>query len=383
MRCPRCLNEDPKFFYKGSKGWMCRKCVGFKRVLVEEELERIDRDSVREKSEVFKLPFELTAQQESIARKCAELVFSRDVFIDAVTGAGKGDLVVYAIAAMLEKRMKVGFAIARRQVVLEIYERLKVIFPYAKVIAVCEGFHEELDGDIIVCTTHQCYRYYQAFDLLILDEPDAFPFKGNEVLQNIVLMACKGHMVFLTATKDSFIEERVRVGDAAVLSLYVRPHGFPLVVPEVVVGHKLMLIVRLFKWIVGKSKRLVFVPTIKQAELYAKLFFFCGCAALTSRTEDKDEIIRRFRNGDIKVLFATTVLERGVTFEGIDVCVMEADHGVFDEASLIQMSGRVGRSFKCPTGECLFLMRHSSGEVDKCIAKIEEANKCAEVSVVS
>lgn len=33
MRCPRCGNEDPSWFYLGSKGWYCRRCVGFSRRL--------------------------------------------------------------------------------------------------------------------------------------------------------------------------------------------------------------------------------------------------------------------------------------------------------------------------------------------------------------
>ena len=43
---------------------------------------------------------------------------------------------------------------------------------------VCGGHTEVTDGDLIICTTHQLYRYYRAFDLLILDEPD--PEKAME-----------------------------------------------------------------------------------------------------------------------------------------------------------------------------------------------------------
>ena len=42
-------------------------------------------------------------------------------------------------------------------------------FPKAKVIAVCGGHTAQTDGDLIICTTHQLYRYFHAFDLLILD----------------------------------------------------------------------------------------------------------------------------------------------------------------------------------------------------------------------
>ena len=83
---------------------------------------------------------------------------------------------------MLREKKKVCFAIARRQVVLELQQRLQEIFSHAEVIAVCGGHTQVTDGDLIICTTHQLYRYYQAFDLLILDEPDAFPFRGDPVL---------------------------------------------------------------------------------------------------------------------------------------------------------------------------------------------------------
>ena len=74
------------------------------------------------------------------------------------------------------------------------------------------------------------------------------------------------------------------------------------------------------------------------------------------------------------VLIATTILERGITIENVNVAVLFANHRVFDEASLVQISGRVGRSFKYPDGECLFLFDQRSNEVDKCIRKCEAAN---------
>ena len=68
------------------------------------------------------------------------------------------------------------------------------------------------------------------------------------------------------------------------------------------------------------------------------------------------------------------MLERGVTISGVDVCVMLADHSVFDEASLIQMIGRVGRSFACPQGDGLFLCRQRSAAVERCVKRLKEAN---------
>ncbi len=70
-----------------------------------------------------------------------------------------------------------------------------------------------------------------------------------------------------------------------------------------------------------------------------------------SKREEKVEL---FRRKEIDILFTTTILERGVTFPAIDVAVLHAGHDVFDEAALVQIAGRAGRSPQDPTGEVLF-----------------------------
>ena len=169
MQCPRCLNTDPAFFYKGSRGWYCRRCISFGRVMLEEEKEPVVLKKQKEGSEEYTLQYPLTKAQKEIAVKCAALIEETDVLLHCVCGAGKTELVVLSISKMLKEGKKVCFAIPRRQVVLELRERLAQYFPKASVIAVCGGHTEVTDGDLIICTTHQLYRYYQAFDLLILD----------------------------------------------------------------------------------------------------------------------------------------------------------------------------------------------------------------------
>ena len=58
-----------------------------------------------------------------------------------------------------------GFAISRRQVVLEIAQRLRQAFPTLHIVEVTQGYTTITDGDIIVCTMHQLYRYPDGFDL--------------------------------------------------------------------------------------------------------------------------------------------------------------------------------------------------------------------------
>jgi competence protein ComFA len=44
-------------------------------------------------------------------------------------------------------------------------------------------------------TTHQIYRYVAYFDLLVIDEYDAFPFKGDPVLEAFAQRSLKGVLV--------------------------------------------------------------------------------------------------------------------------------------------------------------------------------------------
>lgn len=72
-------------------------------------------------------------------------------------------------------------------------------------------------------------------------------------------------------------------------------------------------------------------------------------------------------------------LRKGVTIKNVNICVYLADHHVFNDASLIQMSGRAGRNFHYPKGDVLFITSKKSEVVDKCIQEIERANATCNV----
>ena len=384
MQCPRCLNTDESYFYKGSRGWYCRRCISFGRMMLEEDTAVVELQDVQEGSEEYALQYPLTPEQRIVSEQCTSFIQDSDVLLYCVCGAGKTELVARSIAAMLAQRRKVCFAIPRRQVVLELRERLAGWFPKAKVTAVCGGYTQETDGDLIVCTTHQLYRYYGAFDLLILDEPDAFPFRDNDVLQGIAKVSCRGHTIYLTATPDDYLLEEVRQGRMKCLTLYSRPHGQPLPEPRIKVWPLPVLFVMLIRWLIRcrKHPRMVFVPTVRMAYVLHGLFSrIIPCEVCTGESTDRDEIIQRFRTKKNGIIFSTTVLERGVTVERADICVFRADHDVFDESALIQMAGRAGRSFTFPHGDVLFLCTERSRICEQCLERIQEANNHA-VSLV-
>jgi competence protein ComFA len=123
---------------------------------------------------------------------------------------------------------------------------------------------------------------------------------------------------------------------------------------------------------------MVFVPTVRAAKIMHMIMNpLVPCYVCTSKTENRDQVIEEFRSEKNGVIIATTVLERGVTVPGADICVFEADSGVFSEASLIQMAGRAGRSFQYPDGDVLFLCTQKKELVFLCRKTIREDNACA------
>lgn len=282
-----------------------------------------------------------------------------------------------SIQQTLLKGGKVGFLIPRRQVVLEVAKRLASVFVNAKVVSVCGGHQDDLYGDIIVATTHQAVRYPHWFDLLILDEPDAFPYKGDEVLEAIVLRSKKKHMIYSTATPSDQLMKMVESKQLKLVELKSRYTNKPMAVPKKIIGPQLYLWLKMIQYILNRKRSiLIFVPTIDLArKLYLLLKRFIDCNYATSKTENKEEIIEAFRDKEFPVLISTSILERGVTFIDIDVIILYAQHPVFDKAGLIQMAGRVGRSPIYTEGNCWLLCQYQSKKVNECIERIVYANQ--------
>lgn len=380
MHCNRCGNEDDKYFFNDHGVWYCRKCVGFGRVNVGEMAKTIPCTKKKVECD-YKLKYPLTKKQNIVIKQIMKYLHEKkDVLVYAACGAGKTELTMEAIKEYLQHGKKVCFAISRRQVVLEIKDRMQEAFPMLHVIAVCEGFTDIVDGDLIICTMHQLYRYQGWFDLLIMDEVDAFPYRDNEVLEMIANNACIGQKLMLTATPSKDMLNKVEKHQWEMVELFKRPHGFPLVEPKV---YCMPVYFQFFKMLdfIHKCKKenvqsLIFIPTILMANrLYRILHIFLSCMVFTSKTVNKEEVIRDFHDKKYDFLLTTTILERGITIKGIYVLILCADHPVFQEASLIQMIGRVGRNIDMPTGKGVFLCKHKTEDIQRCILAIQKMNQ--------
>ena len=384
MECKRCGNTDPNYFYSGSKGIYCRKCISFNRLLLNEDLNSLDYDIANDASD-YHLSFGLTKYQQRAANDTLSyLKEGVDVLLYCVCGAGKTEIVVPSISNYLKRGLKVCYAISRREVVIELANRFKYIFKNSKVVSVYGGHHDEITGDLIICTTHQLFRYYKTFDLLILDEVDAFPLSGNETLMNISINACKGQIVYSSATVNDFLKKYLCKREYKEVNLYIRPSLKPLIVPKLIYSINIINII-LIGFLLKKmdNQCIIFVSSRKMCKVLYKFYkMFFNCTYVYSDLEERNKNIYDFKNKKYKYIFSTTVLERGITIKDVNVIVLVDRAGAFDCSNLVQMTGRVGRNYKNPYGKAYILCSCKDEEINQCLKEIEGANKKYEMSLL-
>lgn len=377
--CLRCHNQDPSLFFFSQGEWCCLKCLDFGRLPLGQ---KPNKPFLSHKNFHLQpiLEFELLPFQKEVSSQVLSILKEeKDVLLYAAAGCGKTEMTLESICWYLGQGKKVCFAISRRQVVMEIAQRLSKNFPTLQVIPVCQGYTKKIDGDLIVCTTHQLYRYPFCFDLLILDELDAFPYAGNEVLEAIAMQSCIGQKLLLSATPDEKNLQAVKEGHMEMVNLFRRPHQKPLCVPRVVIASKWRMVIKIMKEIRAYKSQgkqvLLFVPRIldtKWMRLCLRPFF--KTEVIHSKSLNKDEIMARFHAKQVEVLICTTLLERGITVPSVQVIVYQADHPVFTTASLIQIFGRVGRSFSDPFGQATAYIEKPSLALKACIQQLNFMN---------
>lgn len=381
--CQRCNSTILEEWYLPIGAYYCRECLLMKRVRSDQTLYYFPQEDFP-KQDVLKWRGQLTPFQEKVSEGLLQAVDKqKPTLVHAVTGAGKTEMIYQVVAKVINAGGAVCLASPRIDVCLELYKRLQQDFSCG--IALLHGESEPyFRTPLVVATTHQLLKFYQAFDLLIVDEVDAFPYVDNPTLYHAVKNSVKenGLRIFLTATSTNELDKKVRLGELKRLSLPRRFHGNPLIIPKPIwlsdfnrYLDKNRLSPKLKSYIEKQRKTayplLIFASEIKKGEQFPneKIGF------VSSVTEDRLEQVQAFRDGELTILISTTILERGVTFPCVDVFVIEANHRLFTKSSLIQIGGRVGRSMDRPTGDLLFFHDGLNASIKKAIKEIQMMNK--------
>ncbi|WP_090952640.1 helicase-related protein [Paenibacillus sp. OK060] len=313
----------------------------------------------------------------------------------AVTGAGKTEMIFPLLQYILERGGGALVATPRRDVVLELAPRLAKAFPDISLATLYGGSTERWkDAQLTLATTHQLMRFYQGFDLVIIDELDAFPYHNDPMLAHAAASSCKpdGHFVYLSATPPARLQREAAQGKLTHAKVPVRFHRHPLPVPRLL---KMLTVAECIRKrelpatlkksiqtsLLRDAQVFVFVTRIAQIEAFVNLmrrmFPQIHIEGTSSQDPDRASKVIAFRERTIRLLVTTTILERGVTIPRSDVFILDADNGLFDEASLVQMAGRAGRSMDDPAGRVVFASSRRTRSQVKAVAQIQKMNTIA------
>lgn len=369
MICPRCLNQEEEFFYRVNNQIYCRKCIQFSKTTIDQEIQKVNM--ICDNQANYHLDFELSQAQAKISHQLKQnYIQCQDSKVNAVCGAGKTEIVFEVIQYVLSRYGRVCFTTPRTELTKELYQRIKEEFKDVTISLVCGGHTDDLNGQLVVCTTHQLYRFYQSFDLLILDEMDAFPYHGNEVLENILHQSVKGQIVYLSATMQ----------DEDALNLTKRYHGYDIPVPRFIPCPyyiSLLLCYYHIKQFHKQNKQVLIYVDAKSSAYKVHTFlnkFNVKTKVVHAGMSNIQEILQQLKDVEIDAVVCTTILERGITMKNIQVIVLNATSKIYDRATLIQIAGRVGRKSDYPTGEVLLYGVYKTKAIKECINQIRKDN---------
>ena len=374
-KCPVCGNTDiHSIGYLNGKPY-CRRCISYRG----EEVEH--KPSYPKKAPIH-LEYELSSEQKDLSDKLVENYKKGiDSLVFAVCGSGKTEICLSLIQYAINCGEKIAFALPRRDVALELYNRLSEIFTDNTVICLYGGHTKQKAADVVVLTTHQLYRYKDYFHLIILDEIDAFPFKDDPILHSMFFQALCGHYVMMSATPSEEVIAHFKEENKDILRLEIRYHRHPLPIPTIVRKNRILQYLYLVRKIVQYHKEhkqvFVFAPTINICEkLYSFISIFVkGGNYVHSKRIYRKEIIDQFRKGMFHYLVTTSVLERGVTVKDLQVIIHQSDHKIYQKGTLIQIAGRVGRKKDAPTGDVIFLCEKVTDDIKESIKEIKKNNE--------
>ena len=127
--CPRCGESDERYIgYKNNVPY-CRRCISF----IGENATYV-QNNVTENA--LELNYSLTKEQRRISTRITKnYIEGTSTLIKAVCGAGKTELVYGVINYALSRGHRIGFAIPRKDVVIELEDRF--ITKYKCICCIC------------------------------------------------------------------------------------------------------------------------------------------------------------------------------------------------------------------------------------------------------
>jgi ATP-dependent DNA helicase RecG len=343
------------------------------------------------------LPFKLTAHQAQAVQDIArDLAAGKPMNRLLLGDVGCGKTVVAAVAAYITVQNKRQVALmAPTQVLaaqhLEYFTRLSEKMGFRPVL-LTSGLSRSDRRETYDRIRNGSYNLIIGTQALIQDEP-VFSDLGLAVIdeqhrfgvRERALMDRKGdnpHLLVMTATPIPRTLAMTLYGDMDISTIRGYPEGrLPVQTRMIKEDEKRMLFDSLIRRLSEGQQAFVICPVIEGSEdgdlknaveMTEKLRkvmlprFRIGLIHGRLPPDERDAVMRDFRNGAIDVLVATTVIEVGVHVPGATMMIIE-DPERFGLAQLHQLRGRVGRGTE--RGICFLVVSRDLSQ--KAVSRLE------------
>lgn len=388
--CAQCHSRRQTHFYKYLSTVLdkeivyCRNCINMGRMDNITEIYIIESQHVMTPCH-YQLPFKLSEQQQFASDKIVSAIAGfRSLLLHAVTGAGKTEMIFEGIKFARNHGYNVAIVSPRVDVVLEVSMRIKAAFHEEKIDVLHQSSQQQYNGHFVIATIHQLYRFKQHFDVIIVDEVDAFPLPTEPTLIQALQHASKlKHChILMTATPTKALMKQI--SNLEIIQLPARFHRYPLPVPQfkflrINPNKKQYKLLRFLQHQVNQRRyTLVFFNNIALMKQLYQLYK-AEIPSLTyvySNDVFRFDKVKRLRNGEHTVVFTTTILERGFTMAKLDVVIINSHQ--FETSAIIQISGRVGRKAEAPTGSVFCMHEGITLSMIKAQYQIRKMNQLAQ-----
>ncbi len=353
------------------------------------------------------LPFQLTGAQERVVQEIAADLADRRPMLRLVQGdVGSGKTVVAALACLVAARSGLQAALmAPTELLAEQHfaslERLLGSHLTVALVTSSQSIASDGDGGVqeriaagrvdLTVGTHALIEERTRFarlGLAVIDEQHRF---GVAQRQSLADKGLRPDLLVMTATPIPRSLALTVYGDLDVSILDEMPPGRSPVETRVMTGDQREKAVGLVSERLRRGGRAYVVfPLIDPAEgsaaalpsleesgsLWAEaLGAPFGVVHGRLGREERDATMRRFADGSIRVLLATTVIEVGVDVpEATAMVILGAER--FGLAQLHQLRGRIGRGTDQALGEsiCIAVRGRSSADAQRRLAVFEASN---------
>ncbi|EKU48516.1 DEAD/DEAH box helicase family protein [Staphylococcus massiliensis] len=386
-RCAQCHSTQSHHFYtyqpylNEESVTYCRNCIQLGKMESDQDVFYIKSEQAATDG-AYHLPFNLSEQQSYASAQIVKAIASMEsLLLYAVTGAGKTEMIFEGIKYARQLGLNVAVVSPRVDVVIEVALRIKEAFKNEQIDVLYQGHKQVFNGHFVISTIHQLFRFKSHFDVIFVDEVDAFPLSMDKSLQQSLIYASKAthsHLL-MTATPPKKLLRSFK--NNQIITLPARFHRKRLPVPQY----------QYFKLNTSKcqSKLLHILKEQVRKNRYTLVFFnhirrmedtyvhykphIKGLITVFSEDALRHDKVEALRRGEHSVVFTTTILERGFTMASLDVIVV--DSHLFQANALVQIAGRVGRKKEMPTGLVLFLHEGISLSMLKASRMIKSMNR--------